>query len=1075
MAPAVVVTAPLNAPDAEFELDVNYTIEEKALSQTPVFRQAVARLPTHKDEAVVSDPSSESKTNGETDSYSENKTDWLHEVTRELLRRPREEQQYLEAVLETSSRADASVLRTFTLISGPNGSGRTLLARSIKPVVDKMGGYLISGKFEKYTQPTPLGAYVMAINEFIQLVIRRGENEIELFAKGIEEYAGSNVGVLLRWIPALGKIIKPLPKAETTTNAGSMDRFAFALKAVRRAMDKTGRPIFLLLENIHLADTSSLEMLASMLRRAHECTGYLIATVDNQIAPDSDVAAKLRDAEDLAKVKIINIPVVALSEERIEQVFASNLEMNQEDPKMIASTIYQRTGGDFYLTELFIRWMRAKKVISHDPKTGSFFLNKEELHLSLGQKRGSEILTEELETLESAALEVIKISACLGHVVEPSVVALVLDRDISDVMMYLCKKGFLIQCPDSGRYCFGHDYVQETTHNLIPEQDRPLFHVEIGRRLWRRVSEDELELVMFVILDQLERGSHLVQREKERLAVAKLCLHAGQHAAASSSFDKALSVFDFGVSLVDEKWWRLEYHLILSLYSAAIEMHMYAGSFEEMNRLIDEIIEHARTVHDKLRAYVCRLNSLSVSGSHLECVHLGHEVLAMLGRPVCSKARRLFGNKDLRMVQMMLRGKSDDQLLRLPRMQDATSLEAMRIMSLIMLPALSIKCPSAPLVLVRLMKLSLKEGHSIFSPISFVAYGIFCANMLNDVDQAFRFGQLALKLQEIGNRLEYLPRVYSLYFGFIHGWKKPAKEALCPLLRAHAIGVTTGDLEFANLASFLFCNMCIETGHKLADVYRSMQSSREAMMSRRQESLYMISAPFTSFVGHLIGAETEEFNLEDYVARAALLGIERAPLIACVWRMRMHHLFDQVEMAGRALEETDLKELWKAPQFAVIGISNLCAMVAAANLRISRNVAFHKKNLRQMKTRFHKWARSCPHECSSKLALIEAEWASIHGRHELARQKYTDATLLAKGMENAQELAVAHERALCHYIQVDPEAAKYHGQQALDAYIAWGATVKADHLKNRLERSFTDFDRRRQGNETHCAYFPSLS
>jgi len=377
-------------------------------------------------------------------------------------------------------------------------------------------------------------------------------------------------------------------------------------------------------------------------------------------------------------------------------------------------------------------------------------------------------------------------------------------------------------------------------------------------------------------------------------------------------------------------------------------------------------------------------------------------------------------------------------------------------MSLIMLPALYIECPSAPSILVRLMKLSLKEGHSIFSPLSFVAYGIFCANMLNDIDQAFRFGQLALKLQDIGNRLEYLPRVHTLYYGFIHGWKKPAKEALHPLLRAHAIGVTTGDLEFANLASFLYCNMCIETGHNLVDVYRSMQSSREAMMSKRQESIYMISAPFTSFVGRLVGAR-EEFNSEHYIARAELLGIERAPLIARIWKMRMYHLFDEVEKAGRVLEEIDLKELWKAPQFAVIGICHLCAMVAGANLRISRNVAFHRKLLREMKTRFYGWARSCPHECSSKLALIEAEWASIHGRNQIARQKYTDATLLAKGMDNSQELAVAHDRALCHYIQVDHEAARYHGQQALDAYIAWGASVKAEHLKKRLEHLFPEF------------------
>lgn len=232
-----------------------------------------------------------------------------------------------------------------------------------------------------------------------------------------------------------------------------------------------------------------------------------------------------------------------------------------------------------------------------------------------------------------------------------------------------------------------------------------------------------------------------------------------------------------------------------------------------------------------------------------------------------------------------------------------------------------------------------------------------------------------------------------------------------------------------------------------------MQSSREAMMSKRQKTTYMMSTPFTSCVGRLIGAEGD-FDFVEYVARAKVVGVERATLIAKVWEMRMRHLFDEVEKAGSILEEIDLKELWRGPQFALIGMSHCCAMVAVANMRISRNVPFHRKIARQMKARFNSWARSCPHECSSKLALIEAEWASIHGRNQIARQKYTDATLLAKGMENSQELAVAHERAFCHYIQIDSEEAKFHGQRALDAYNLWGATTKADHLKRRMEQLF---------------------
>ena len=72
--------------------------------------------------------------------------------------------------------------------------------------------------------------------------------------------------------------------------------------------------------------------------------------------------------------------------------------------------------------------------------------------------------------------------------------------------------------------------------------------------------------------------------------------------------------------------------------------------------------------------------------------------------------------------------------------------------------------PSAPLIPLRLMKLTLKHGHSIFSPMSFVADAMVCLNF-GDIDQAFRYGQLALKLGELENRPEYLPRVHVLDYG----------------------------------------------------------------------------------------------------------------------------------------------------------------------------------------------------------------------------------------------------------------------------------------------------------------------
>jgi predicted ATPase len=985
--------------------------------------------------------------------YTEDTVDWLDDVKRELCTR-QEEERYLRKVIEIED--PNKKRRTFALVSGPPGTGRSSLARSIESLAQESAGYFIIGKFDQLCQPTPYGAYVMAINQFINLVLRRGEAEVLKFSALIATHVGSNTAVLRSWIPAVDRITGA-PSEPTALHSGSMDRFAFALKALHKAMSLLGRPIYMLFDDLQLADQCSLDLLLTMLRHRPLCGGYCVATCDNNVAPDSAMAVKLREIEDIIGLEIINIPMEFLSQERIYEALAASCALNQSDRATLARIIYERTGGNSFLSGLFLNWIREKGFLSRNLTSDTLFVDEEEIDVSLGQKQGLDLLVSELESFPVEEQDVLKVAACLGHVINVKFVSFVLDRSIDETLFSLTEKGLLYWCERSEAYCLSHDCVQEAAYTLVPENDRPLFHLEIGRRLWRKVKDDDLESI-FLILDQIQRGRDLIKREKERLALANLCLYAGEKAASSSSFLKALSVFELGVFLLDEGCWRKEYDLALSLHSATIEMQMYAAKFEDMDKLIDYTIAHSRTQDDKMRAYTCRINSLSVRGQLKECVAVSLNILSMLGVPLQLRLCKVQVFHELKGLKKLLWGKSDEQLLRLPKMTDHNTLEAMRIMSLMMFPAMSSKSVVAPLVMLRLMRLTLTMGHSIFSPVAFVAYAIVCTTggFQHNVDEGFRFGQLALKLLDQESRIEYLPRVHVCFFSFIHGWKKPVKQTLCPLLRAHTIGVETGDMEFASIAAFMFCIGSTETGHHLDDVHRSIQTFFEVMVSKRQESLIIMCSPFVEYVRRLIGAK-EHHDFDSLIKRAREMGFEKAVCVAHLWKMRLCYIFGEVEEAGRLSEETDFSVLMNAPHMGIIGFCYLVAIIACTNLRIGRNVKFHKGKARRIMKQFRRWARDCPHECSGKSALIEAEWASVHGRAAIAREKYTNAILLAKGMDNNYDLATAHERALHHYLGInDKDEACWHGEQAHEAYRSWGATSKAAHLKESLAVTFND-------------------
>jgi predicted ATPase len=69
---------------------------------------------------------------------------------------------------------------TFLLITGPSGTGKTRLARTLRGQVHDRGGYFLTGKFEQSCRPEPYTAFVEALTEFTCLVNKRGDAAVAM-------------------------------------------------------------------------------------------------------------------------------------------------------------------------------------------------------------------------------------------------------------------------------------------------------------------------------------------------------------------------------------------------------------------------------------------------------------------------------------------------------------------------------------------------------------------------------------------------------------------------------------------------------------------------------------------------------------------------------------------------------------------------------------------------------------------------------------------------------------------------------------------------------------------------------
>jgi predicted ATPase len=263
------------------------------------------------------------------------------------------------------------------------------------------------------------------------------------------------------------------------------------------------------------------------------------------------------------------------------------------------------------------------------------------------------------------------------------------------------------------RYCAGwrfvHDQIQQSAYSLIPEHERGEVHLHIGRKLWSSLDTDELGLNTFLVVNQLRHGAHLMTDQGERERMAVLLLRAGEKATTSSAFQNAASHLNLGVSMLENRHWRDQYHLSLDLTSAAAEY--CNANFDRMDELINEVLKNARCTDDKTRALTTSIYSLGSRNEVQKALDLGFKVLADLGEPFPTTAFTLTTIFELMKTKRMLRKLSDDDILNLPRMYD-TKLAAMsRIM---------IRCSysgtgaeSAPLIAFRLVQTSVSHGYGM--------------------------------------------------------------------------------------------------------------------------------------------------------------------------------------------------------------------------------------------------------------------------------------------------------------------------------------------------------------------------
>jgi len=220
---------------------------------------------------------------------------------------------------------------------------------------------------------------------------------------------------------------------------------------------------------------------------------------------------------------------------------------------------------------------------------------------------------------------------------------------------------------------------------LVPEEERAAFHLKIGRSLRDWSSSEEMNSFLFIMMDQMHRGSSCISDHEEKIGLSRLSLKAGQMACGMSAFLPAAAYLKCGIGLLVDEDWDLHRSLCFDLYNLCAETECILGDFDDMKIHLEDALKRAHTLQERLRPNLTLVQSLGSQGCVIDAINTGLSVMIQLGEPFPHILTETSTKKDIMMTQSLLRTKSEEELVQLQVMVDGEKQQTMKFLHILTL------------------------------------------------------------------------------------------------------------------------------------------------------------------------------------------------------------------------------------------------------------------------------------------------------------------------------------------------------------------------------------------------------
>ena len=751
------------------------------------------------------------------------------------------------------------------VIIGPSGIGKSVLANRLGSFVTAAGGLFLSGKFDQMKQPTPFAALASAFNKYCDEMASEWRSAmLEVVSSKLRAALGMDARYLVKIIPKLSGILGDgdIQPTEAQDCVDAQKRLQYLLcQFVDIIGSFSGAPIILFLDDVQWADKASISVIQQLLMSSGSSnTGrqfYFLASCRNEGMINEHPFKDMLTSIHSFGVNTTTVTLTCFDNEAINTMISDVMCLSPRLTRSLSEIIYHKSGGNpLFFSQLMLS-LNRDGLVKFSLSRRRWTWDEEQIQSTKLPDDVATFLSCSIQRLPAEVREALFTLACFGASSDCFLISSLEDKLGSPLIapLDIAVTAGLLDKIDS-TYRFGHDWLQEAAYHTVIEPNRPILHFRYGVLLVPSAIDFKDDNMLFTAAHQINMGGPAAVEDAEQsVLVANLNLTASLKAMEMSDFVSAHSFADHGITFLRKGHWKDHYDLSLRLFETASRCCLVTGDVVTLKILSEQIERYAKTFSDKLNSKYNNVVALAFSSKLPESCSSAISVLSELGEELPDSYAEQELKFHIKQTKIILEGYTDQDLIGFRRMDDHKKIMAMKFYARLLLSYQLIKPDSQPIVILKMIQLTMGKGMSPVSPIAFVFFGQLLARQ-GDVQDGYLYTQVAHKMLEQFGTKEIAGEVIAVSTQ-IKCFVDPVQVALEAHADGHTVAMAAGDTNGALLNSIVYVATMSWAGTKLRIVKKEFDKACRLMEECKHITWLAHIIPLKTLFQELMGLDED--------------------------------------------------------------------------------------------------------------------------------------------------------------------------------------------------------------------------